>query len=70
MYTNSGFAILALASNAVHKLWKWQRNDRNITTKVLILIFIIIIFFVLEHCISIVSLLISMSLGLLTICLL
>lgn len=33
MYTNSGFAILALASNAVHKLWKWQRNDRNITTK-------------------------------------
>lgn len=33
MYTNSGLAILALASNAVHKLWKWQRNDRNITTK-------------------------------------
>ena len=70
MYTNSGLAILALASNAVHKLWKWQRNDRNITTKVLILIFIIIIIFVLEHCISTVSLLISMSLGLLTICLL
>ncbi|XP_031271901.1 topless-related protein 4-like [Pistacia vera] len=33
IYTNSGFAILALASNAVHKLWKWQRNDRNGTGK-------------------------------------
>ncbi|XP_010250163.1 PREDICTED: protein TOPLESS-like [Nelumbo nucifera] len=30
IYTNSGVAILALASNAVHKLWKWQRNERNI----------------------------------------
>ncbi|KAL8136857.1 hypothetical protein V2J09_002858 [Rumex salicifolius] len=29
IYTNSGFAILALASNAVHKLWKWQRNERT-----------------------------------------
>ncbi|CAK9145377.1 unnamed protein product [Ilex paraguariensis] len=29
MYTNSGLAILALAANAVHKLWKWQKNDRN-----------------------------------------
>ncbi|KAH9322316.1 hypothetical protein KI387_016955, partial [Taxus chinensis] len=29
IYTNSGVAILALASNAVHKLWKWQRNERN-----------------------------------------
>lgn len=34
IYTNSGVAILALASNAVHKLWKWQRNDRNSTGKV------------------------------------
>ncbi|KAK9269702.1 hypothetical protein L1049_001480 [Liquidambar formosana] len=33
IYTNSGLAILALASNAVHKLWKWQRTDRNITGK-------------------------------------
>ncbi|KAK8595678.1 hypothetical protein V6N12_064192 [Hibiscus sabdariffa] len=33
IYTNSGVAILALASNAVHKLWKWQRNDRNLTGK-------------------------------------
>ncbi|XP_059433655.1 topless-related protein 4-like [Corylus avellana] len=33
IYTNSGLAILALASNAVHKLWKWQRNDRNQTGK-------------------------------------
>ncbi|XP_059635124.1 topless-related protein 4-like isoform X1 [Cornus florida] len=33
MYTNSGFAILALAANAVHKLWKWQRNDRSSTGK-------------------------------------
>lgn len=29
IYTNSGLAILALASNAVHKLWKWPRNDRS-----------------------------------------
>ncbi|PIA42394.1 hypothetical protein AQUCO_02000089v1 [Aquilegia coerulea] len=28
IYTNSGLAILALASNAVHKLWKWPRNER------------------------------------------
>ncbi|CAK7345436.1 unnamed protein product [Dovyalis caffra] len=34
IYTNSGVAILALASNAVHKLWKWQRNDRNLAGKV------------------------------------
>lgn len=33
IYTNSGLAILALASNAVHKLWKWPRNDRNSTGK-------------------------------------
>lgn len=33
IYTNSGVAILALASNAVHKLWKWQRNERNTTGK-------------------------------------
>ncbi|KAK0571561.1 hypothetical protein LWI29_018147 [Acer saccharum] len=33
IYTNSGLAILALASNAIHKLWKWQRNDRNSTGK-------------------------------------
>ncbi|KAE8687093.1 Protein TOPLESS [Hibiscus syriacus] len=33
IYTNSGVAILALASNAVHKLWKWQKNDRNLTVK-------------------------------------
>lgn len=28
LFTNSGLALLALASNAVHKLWKWQRTDR------------------------------------------
>ncbi|XP_077237920.1 topless-related protein 1-like [Tasmannia lanceolata] len=33
IYTNSGVAILALTSNAVHKLWKWQRNDRKLTGK-------------------------------------
>eukprot|EP00252_Welwitschia_mirabilis_P014885 TRINITY_DN3294_c0_g1_i12.p1 TRINITY_DN3294_c0_g1~~TRINITY_DN3294_c0_g1_i12.p1 ORF type:complete len:1122 (-),score=243.87 TRINITY_DN3294_c0_g1_i12:562-3927(-) len=33
IYTNAGTAILALASNAVHKLWKWQRNDRNASGK-------------------------------------
>ncbi|KAK4395368.1 protein TOPLESS [Sesamum angolense] len=26
IYTNSGNAILALASNAIHLLWKWQRS--------------------------------------------
>ncbi|XP_047313199.1 topless-related protein 4-like isoform X2 [Impatiens glandulifera] len=36
MYTNSGLAILALSANAVHKLWKWQRNDRNLTNKVVV----------------------------------
>ncbi|GLU09671.1 hypothetical protein SLE2022_265180 [Rubroshorea leprosula] len=30
IYTNSGLAVLALASNAVHKLWKWPRNDRTL----------------------------------------
>nr|XP_016471651.1 PREDICTED: protein TPR2-like isoform X2 [Nicotiana tabacum] len=29
LYTNSGLAVLALGSNAIHKLWKWQRNERN-----------------------------------------
>ncbi|KAL0927511.1 hypothetical protein M5K25_001686 [Dendrobium thyrsiflorum] len=29
LYTNSGLAVLALASSAVHKLWKWQRTERN-----------------------------------------
>ncbi|CAD6246767.1 unnamed protein product [Miscanthus lutarioriparius] len=29
LYTNNGIALLALGSNAVHKLWKWQRGDRN-----------------------------------------
>lgn len=34
LYTNSGLAVLALASNALHKLWKWQRNERNPSGKV------------------------------------
>ncbi|KAI3692213.1 hypothetical protein L6452_32024 [Arctium lappa] len=29
IYTNSGAALLALTSSAIHKLWKWQRIDRN-----------------------------------------
>ncbi|XP_078178878.1 protein TOPLESS-RELATED PROTEIN 2 isoform X2 [Carex rostrata] len=29
LYTNSGVALLALGSNAVHKLWKWPRNDHH-----------------------------------------
>ncbi|CAM8878616.1 unnamed protein product [Rhodiola kirilowii] len=33
IYTNSGSAILALASNAIHLLWKWQRGDRNSSGK-------------------------------------
>lgn len=35
IYTNTGCAILALAANAVHKLWKWQQNDQNASGKVL-----------------------------------
>ncbi|KAL3745212.1 hypothetical protein ACJRO7_014343 [Eucalyptus globulus] len=30
-YTNSGCAILALSSNVVHKLWKWEESDQNLT---------------------------------------
>ncbi|GJX48189.1 topless-related protein 4-like protein isoform X1 [Tanacetum coccineum] len=33
IYTTSGVGILALAANAVLKLWKWTRNDRNLTGK-------------------------------------
>ncbi|KAJ6309071.1 hypothetical protein OIU76_018627 [Salix suchowensis] len=33
IYTNSGNAILALASNAIHLLWKWQRSDRHASGK-------------------------------------
>ena len=33
IYTNSGVEILALASNAVHKLWKWQCIERYSTGK-------------------------------------
>ncbi|KAJ8485525.1 hypothetical protein OPV22_018010 [Ensete ventricosum] len=29
LYTNSGLGVLALGSNAIHKLWKWTRNERN-----------------------------------------
>ncbi|CAA6669573.1 unnamed protein product [Spirodela intermedia] len=29
LYTNSGSAVLALCSNAAHKLWKWQRTEGN-----------------------------------------
>eukprot|EP00252_Welwitschia_mirabilis_P005633 TRINITY_DN1613_c0_g1_i10.p1 TRINITY_DN1613_c0_g1~~TRINITY_DN1613_c0_g1_i10.p1 ORF type:complete len:1114 (-),score=151.32 TRINITY_DN1613_c0_g1_i10:438-3779(-) len=33
IYTNAGISILALASNALHKLWKWQRTERNPSAK-------------------------------------
>ncbi|XP_024023613.1 topless-related protein 1 [Morus notabilis] len=33
IYTNSGTSILALASNAIHLLWKWLRTDQNLSTK-------------------------------------
>ncbi|KAJ8773998.1 hypothetical protein K2173_009429 [Erythroxylum novogranatense] len=33
IYTNSGNAVLALASNAIHLLWKWQRTERNASGK-------------------------------------
>ncbi|WOG99269.1 hypothetical protein DCAR_0518617 [Daucus carota subsp. sativus] len=29
IYTDSGEAILALAYNGLHKLWKWHRNEQN-----------------------------------------
>ncbi|RWW02197.1 hypothetical protein GW17_00034725 [Ensete ventricosum] len=35
LYTNSGLAVLALGSNAIHKLWKWTRNERNPSGKVM-----------------------------------
>ena len=34
IYTNSGSAVLALLSNALHKLWKWTRNESNPSSKV------------------------------------
>ncbi|XP_011036611.1 PREDICTED: topless-related protein 1-like [Populus euphratica] len=33
VYTNSGTAILALALNTIHLLWKWPRNDLNSSGK-------------------------------------
>lgn len=33
IYTNSGAAILALAFNATHLLWKWPRSERNSSGK-------------------------------------
>ncbi|XP_066365091.1 protein TOPLESS-RELATED PROTEIN 2-like [Miscanthus floridulus] len=29
LYTHNGVALLALSSNAVHKLWKWEHRDKN-----------------------------------------
>lgn len=34
IYTNSGSEVLALASNAEHKLWKWQNSDDSLDGKV------------------------------------
>ncbi|XP_022729897.1 topless-related protein 1-like [Durio zibethinus] len=33
IYTNSGNAILALALNAIHLLWKWPQGDLNLSGK-------------------------------------
>ncbi|CAL5194794.1 unnamed protein product [Lathyrus oleraceus] len=33
LYTNSGAGILALGSNGVQKLWKWSRNEQNLSGK-------------------------------------
>ncbi|PKA57711.1 Topless-related protein 2 [Apostasia shenzhenica] len=33
LYTNSGVGLLALASNAVQRLWKWSRTEQNPTGK-------------------------------------
>jgi len=41
MYTNSGGALLALTYNAVHKLWKWPRNEHNVAGKVVLFEFIL-----------------------------
>ncbi|CAD6272814.1 unnamed protein product [Miscanthus lutarioriparius] len=29
LYTDNGLALLALSSNDVHKLWKWEHRDKN-----------------------------------------
>lgn len=34
LYTNSGIGILALWSNGVQKLWKWNRTEQNPSGKV------------------------------------
>lgn len=34
IYTYSGTGILALLSNGVHLLWKWQRRESNISGRV------------------------------------
>jgi len=33
IYTNAGNAILALASNGIHLLWKWSRNENSLSGK-------------------------------------
>ncbi|KAJ0075921.1 hypothetical protein Patl1_34537 [Pistacia atlantica] len=33
MYTHAGSAIIALANNAMHKVWKWQKNEKNLSGK-------------------------------------
>ncbi|KAH7668741.1 WD40 repeat-containing protein [Dioscorea alata] len=33
LYTNSGLAVLALTLNGIHKLWKWNRTERNPSAK-------------------------------------
>ena len=35
LYTDdAGVGLLALSSNAVHKLWKWEHTDKNPRGKV------------------------------------
>jgi hypothetical protein len=34
LYTNSGVGLLALGSNAIQRLWKWNRNEQNPSGKV------------------------------------
>ncbi|CAM0880713.1 unnamed protein product [Alopecurus aequalis] len=33
LYTNSGVGLLALGSNAIQRLWKWNRSEQNPTGK-------------------------------------
>ena len=35
LYTNSGVGVLALGTNGVQKLWKWNRSEQSPSGKVI-----------------------------------